>query len=72
MPKLARKAMEFYKAGITFKEKNSKLKIEVEELQKQILQKQTEIDIQEMDLKKYKKFINALDIPSLYKKYKEL
>ena len=72
MPKLARKAMEFYKAGIVFKEKNSKLKIEIEELQKQILQKQTEIDLQELDLKRYKKFINALDIPALYKKYKEL
>ncbi|MEN4052884.1 MULTISPECIES: DUF6166 domain-containing protein [Sulfurimonas] len=72
MPKLARKAIEFYKAGVTFKEKNSKLKIELKKFQEQLLQKQTEIDLAEAKLNRYRKFINALDIPALYKKFKEL
>ena len=72
MPKLALKAIEFYKAGVRFKEKNSKLKIEIEELEAKFLKNQTEYDLLETEIKRYKKFINAIDIPSLYKKYKEL
>jgi Skp family chaperone for outer membrane proteins len=72
MPKLAHKAIEFYKAGILFKEKNTKLKIEVQDIQEQLTKLQTEIKLNESDLKKYKKIINSLDIPNLHKLYKEL
>ena len=72
MPKLALKAIEFYKAGINFKEKNSKLKIEANKFQEELTKMQTEIDLNEADLKKYKKIINSLDIPNLHKMYKEL
>lgn len=72
MPKLARKAIEFYKAGIAFKEKNSKLKIELNNFQEKLVKNQTQINLQEGKLNRYKKFINALDLPTLYKKYKEL
>ncbi len=72
MPKLALKALEFYKAGISFKEKSSKLKIELNHFQEQLLQKQTQIELAETELNRYRKFINAIDIPTLYKKYKEL
>jgi len=72
MPKLARKAIEFYKAGIAFKEKNSKLKIEANKFQEELIKNQTQMSLYETELNRYKKFINALDLPTLYKKYKEL
>ena len=72
MPKLARKAIEFYKAGVAFKEKNAKLKIESKQFQEQLLQKQTEIDLAESEMNRYRKFLTDLDIPALYKKFKEL
>jgi hypothetical protein len=33
---------------------------------------QADIDLNEADLKKYRKIINSLDIPNLCKMYKEL
>ncbi|QOP46194.1 DUF6166 domain-containing protein [Sulfurimonas paralvinellae] len=72
MPKLARKAMEFYKAGVSFKEKNSQLKAQNNNLQEQLDKKETEMSLFEKDLNNYKKFITSLDIPQIYKKFKEL
>jgi len=72
MPKLAQKAIEFYKAGIRFKEKNIKLKIEIDRFQEELTKVQTEMSLNETDLRKYKKIINSLDIANLYKMYKEL
>ncbi len=72
IPKLALKAIEFYKAGIRFKEKSSKLQIELTHFQETIIENQTQFSLYESELNKYKKFINSLDIPSLYKKYKDL
>jgi len=72
MPKLALKAIEFYKAGVSLKEKNNKLKIESQNFQEQIIKNQTKMDLYEIELKRYKKFINEFDIPNLYKRYKEL
>lgn len=76
MPKLAIKAIEFYKAGIEFKEKNSKLKTDIEQLEEQLKEKlvknQTEYELLERKIKQYEKFISEIDIPSLYAKYKEL
>jgi DNA-binding transcriptional regulator YiaG len=72
MPKMAKKAMEFYKAGVSFKEKNSQLKAERDNLQEQLNKKETEMTLFETDLNNYKKFITSLDIPKLYKKFKEL
>ncbi len=72
MPKLALKAIEFYKTGISFKEKNSKLEIEANRFQEEFVKNQTQMGLYETELNKYKKFINSLDLPTLYKKYKEL
>ncbi len=72
MPKLALKAIEFYKTGVSFKEKNSKLKIESNRFQEELFKNQTQMGLYETELNRYKTFINSLDLPTLYKKYKEL
>jgi hypothetical protein len=72
MPKLAIKAIEFYRAGVIFKEKNLKFKIEANKFQDQLTKMQEEIDLNNIDLKKYRDLINVLDIPNLHKMYKEL
>jgi len=72
MPKLALKSIEFYKAGIILKEKNNKLKAELDNLQQLLVESQNTIDLSEIELNNYKKFINAMDIPLLYKKFKDL
>jgi len=72
MPELALKSIEFYKAGIILKEKNNKLKAELDKLQELLIESQTKIDLSEIELNNYKKFLNAMDIPLLYKKFKDL
>ncbi|MBA1433480.1 MAG: hypothetical protein FAF04_07800, partial [Epsilonproteobacteria bacterium] len=55
MPKLALKAIEFYKAGVQFKEKSSKLKMDAEELEKKLIEQQTAFELLERELNQYKK-----------------
>ena len=72
IPKLALKAMEFYKAGVLFKEQNSKLKIESKKFQEELVKNQTEISLYQSELRRYKEFINSLNMPNLCKIYKTL
>jgi len=72
IPKLALKSMEFYKAGRMIKEQNTRFKTDIKELQEKLLQNNTQISLYQSEIKKYKKFINKLDIPNLYKMYREL
>jgi len=72
MPKLALKAMEFYKAGILFKEQNTKLKVESRKFQEELIKNQTDISLYKIEIKKYREFINTLDIPKLCNMYKKL
>jgi len=72
IPKFALKAMEFYKAGRMLKEQNTRLKIDIKQFQEDLLQNQTQISLYQAERTKYKKFINTLDMPNLYQKYKEL
>jgi DNA-binding transcriptional regulator YiaG len=72
MPKMARKAIEFYKAGSSFKEQSFKRKTEISNLQEDLSKCEEEKLLMQKDLTKYRKIINALDIPNLYKSYKEL
>jgi len=72
IPKFALKALEFYKAGVRLKEQNTKLKIELQQFQEELIKNQTQMDLYRLELTKYKNFINALNMPQLYKKYKDL
>lgn len=72
IPKSALKAMEYYKAGRVLKEQNTKLKIDLKEFQEELIKNQTQMRLYQSELTKYKKFINILDIPNLYKNYKDL
>ena len=72
IPKLALKAMEFYRAGRALKEQNTRFKIDIKQLQEELVKNQTQITLAQSELSKYKKFINTLDMPNLYKIYKDL
>jgi len=72
IPKFALKAMEFYRAGRMLKEQNTRLKIDIKQLQEELVKNQTQMTLYQSELTRYKKFINKLDIPNLFKMYKDL